>query len=69
MHYIYESILVGLYSCIICALISPLLYKYSLELKNTFQIQTLILITTSVYLYFIKNLCNHLISVIRDSDK
>jgi hypothetical protein len=30
MHYIYESILVGLYSCIICALISPLLYKYSL---------------------------------------
>ena len=32
MHYIYESIIVGIYSCIIYALISPILYKVHLIL-------------------------------------
>ena len=32
MHYIYESIIVGIYTCIIYALISPILYKVHLIL-------------------------------------
>ena len=67
MHYIYESIIVGIYSCIIYALLSPLLYKINILLL--FFVVGFIKHVLGYYLLIHQYYCKYKYNVIKNYNK